>query len=355
MEFNERDAKKFSMIIIIIGLGVLAFLVIRPVITSVLASLILAYLFMPLQKRVVKLVRNKTLSASIVLALFLIIILIPVWFLIPVVVDQIFQMFKYTQTLDIHSILANFFPTASEQFSSQAGVAINSFISKISASVLNSLVSVFLDVPTITLHLFIICFVFFFVLRDHEDLKEFMRGLSPFSPSKEKMLVKPFKDITDSVIYGQIIIGLVQGALAGIGFLIFGVHNALVLTVLATILSITPIVGPFIVWIPVSIYLFTTGETNVALGYLIYNLIVVSTVDNILRSYLVSRKTNISPAVILVGMMGGIFIFGIMGLILGPLILAYFLVFLQSYREKSLYSLFSDRIVSEQGSIPKSN
>ncbi len=347
MDFNEKGAKKFSMLVIIIALGVLAFLVVRPVITSVIGALILAYLFMPLQRKVVQIFKNKTFSASVVLAILLIVIIIPTWFLIPIVVDQIFQMFRYTQTLDVQKILVNLFPTASEQFSVQAGVAVNSFISKISGAALNSLVGVFLDVPMISLHLFIVCFIFFFALRDHERLKEFMTGLSPFSPSKEKILVKHFRDITDSVIYGQIIIGLVQGALAGIGFLVFGIKNALVLTLLATILSITPIVGPFIIWVPVAIYLFATGSTGIAFGYLLYNVIIVSTVDNVLRSYLVSRRTNLSPAVILVGMMGGVFIFGIMGLILGPLILAYFLVFLQSYKEKSLYSLFSDRTVAE--------
>ncbi len=347
MEFNERDAKKVSMLVIIIALGVLAFLVIRPVITSVIAALILAYLFMPLHKKVVQLVRNKTVAASVILTILLIIIIIPTWFLIPIIIDQIFQMFRYTQTLDVQEILLALFPTASEQFSVQAGVAVNSFISKVSALALNSLVAVFLDVPMISLHLFIICFVFFFALRDHQALNEFVTGLSPFGQSKEKILVKHFRDITDSVIYGQIIIGLVQGALAGIGFLIFGIKNALVLTILATILSITPIVGPFIIWVPVSVYLFTTGSSGVAFGYLLYNLIIVSTIDNVLRSYLVSRRTNLSPAVILVGMMGGIFIFGIMGFILGPLILAYFLVFLKSYKEKGLYTFFSDRTTVE--------
>jgi predicted PurR-regulated permease PerM len=348
MEFNERDAKKFSIVALIIALGILALLVIRPVVTSLIAALILAYLFLPLQKRIVRLVKNKTFSASIVLTLVLVIIIIPTWFFIPIIVEQIFEMFKYAQSLDIQNILMGIFPTASEQFSAQASVAVSSFVSKISATVLNSLVSVFLDVPTISLHLFIVCFVFFFALRDHAALEEFVTGLSPFGAAKERLLVKHFKDITDSVVYGQIIVGLVQGALAGIGFLIFGVKNVLVLTLLATLLSITPIVGPFVIWIPVSIYLFTSGPSGVALGYLLYNLLIVSTVDNILRTYLVSRRTNLSPAVIFVGMMGGIFIFGIMGVIIGPLILAYFLVFLQSYKDRTLYSLFSDKSVGSE-------
>ena len=72
--------------------------------------------------------------------------------------------------------------------------------------------------------------------------------------------------------------------------------------------------------------------------YLIYNVLIVSTFDNILRSYIVSKKTDISPAIIMVGMIGGLFIFGVLGLIIGPLILAYFVTFLRAYKEKKLGS-----------------
>ncbi|HLC53384.1 MAG TPA: AI-2E family transporter [Candidatus Nanoarchaeia archaeon] len=343
MEFNERSVKKFSILFIIAALGVLAYLIIRPVLEAVIGALILSYLFMPLYRKLLPAVRNRTLAASLVSAVLILIIVIPTWFLIPIVVQQIFAIFKFSQSIDIGNIINALFPTASAQFSQQAIVAISSFINKVSTAALNGLVGVFLDVPTITLNLFIACFVFFFALRDGDQLREFFVDLSPFSETKERVLVKHFRDITDSVIYGQIIIGLVQGALAGLGFLMFGIKNALVLTILATLLSITPIVGPFIVWIPIAIYLFASGNTNIAFGYLLYNLLIVSTVDNILRSYLVSRRTNLSPAVIFVGMMGGLFVFGVMGLILGPLILAYFLLFLKSYKDKTLYSLFSDR------------
>lgn len=334
------------MLFIIALMGVLAFIIIRPVLLTVIGALILAYLFNPLHRRILSIVRNKTISASLVVGILILLIVIPTWFLIPIVVQQVFEIYRYSQSVDVQTILVTIFPTASDQFVAQTGVAVNGFIAKISSSVINALVSVFLDVPTITLHLFIICFIFFFAIRDSEELREFMQDLSPFSETKEKVLVKHFRDITDSVIYGQIIIGLVQGALAGLGFLMFGVQNALVLTIIATILSILPIVGPFLVWIPISVYLFASGNTSMAVGYLLYNLIIVSTVDNVLRSYLISRRTEISSAVIFIGMMGGVLVLGIMGMILGPLILAYFLVFLKSYKDRTLYTLFADKSAS---------
>ena len=179
-------------------------------------------------------------------------------------------------------------------------------------------------------------------MRDSEKLKEFARGLSPIVKSKEKIIIDQFKNITDSIVYGQIIVGIIQGILAGLGFLVVGIPNALVLTLIATFLSIIPLLGPYLVWIPVAIYLFVSGKTNIAIVYLLYNLVLVSTIDNVIRSYLVSRKTNLSPSVVLVGMLGGLVVFGLIGLLLGPLILAYFITLLRSYKEKNLYSLFSE-------------
>lgn len=343
MELNEIDVKKISVIFIVFLLGVLAFLVVKPVLISVVTAMVLSYLFIPLQKRVSAVVKNKTLSALIISTGLIIILVVPIWFIIPIAVEQIFRMFGFTQAFDAQVIIQTIFPTATPQFAVQGGTAINNFIGTITSGALNAFVDILLNVPEIALHLFIIVFIFFFALRDHEQLKDFLLGLSPFNAQKEKVLIKNFRDITDSVVYGQIIIGIVQGLLAGLGFLIFGVDNALVLTLFAIFLSVLPIVGPAIIWIPVTLYLFAAGSGPIALAYLIYNILIVSTAENILRSYLVSRKTNISPAVILTGMVGGIFLLGIIGLIIGPLILAYFLIFLKSYRDKSLYTMFSEK------------
>jgi predicted PurR-regulated permease PerM len=73
-----------------------------------------------------------------------------------------------------------------------------------------------------------------------------------------------------------------------------------------------------------------------------YNLFIVSVIDNVLRSYIISRKTNLSQAIVLVGMLGGLFLFGILGLIIGPLIMAYLIALLESYKDKSLYTLFTE-------------
>lgn len=340
MNFGDHDVKKVAVILMICLLTILVYFLVKPVLLSIIAGLLLAYIFTPLYHKVTSLARNKTFSAFIVSFIVVILILVPLWFIVPIMLQQVFDIFSISQTIDFQNLAAKVFPTASAQLVTQMGITIDNFVNQISNGTLQTLTNFFLDLPTISLHLFIVFFVFFYSLRDGDKLKKFVSEISPFSKLKEKILVQQFKNITDSVVYGQIVVGLVQGGLAGLGFLIFGINNALVLTVLAIFFSILPIVGPFIIWIPVAIFLFTSGQTNIAIGYLLYNLIIVSTVDNILRTYLISRKTDISPAVILVAMVGGFFIFGILGLLLGPLIAAYFILFLQAYKDKTLSHLF---------------
>lgn len=341
MEFNEKDVKRFSVILLMLLLGILAFILVKPLLISILAGLILAYIMSPVYTLIHKYIKNKNLAVSIVTAFILLIIIIPIWFITPILVKQIFELFRSSQGIDISTILRSMFPTATDAFVVQANATFLSIISKASSATLETLVNVFINLPVILLNVVILGFVFFFTLRDREYFLDFLSGLSPLNSSKQAILSKQFKDITDSLLYGHVVVGVIQGLIAGVGFLIFGIDNALILTIVAVILSIMPILGPFIVWAPINIYMYATGDPRIATLYLAYNLILVSTIDNFLRAYIVSRKSEVSQVVLMIGMIGGLLVFGIPGLIIGPLVLAYFLTFLKAYKDKTLSSLFS--------------
>jgi predicted PurR-regulated permease PerM len=347
MEFGEKDLKKIFIIIILAIIAILSYLIVKPVFYAVFGGLILAYILSPIYHRITLIIRNRTSSAFILLFLVLVVLVIPLWFIAPLVIEQVFELFKQSQTLEVQKFVAAIFPTSSIQFTSQLTVTINTIISKVSSSALNSLVDLFLEMPTIAINLFLAAFVFFYALRDSDKLIKFVSGISPINKDKQKLIIDQFKGITDSILYGLFIVGIIQGILTGLGLLLFGVENALVLTLIATFLSVIPFLGPYLVWVPVSVFLFSEGNVPLAIGYLVYNITVVSTLDNLLRSYIVSRKTNISPAIVLTGMFGGIAIFGIAGILIGPLILAYFITFLRSYKDKNLYSLFSDESIKK--------
>ena len=341
MEFTEKDMKRIALTLLVLVLAVLVFFTLKPVLFAIIGGLILAYIFFPVYKWIEKRVKYKSLAAALVSVIVLIIIFLPLWFLAPVMMERIFEVFQFSQEIDIGRFVASLIPKVSDQLANQISEATNNAINKLTSLILNSIVEFLLDFGVVALNLLLVAFVFFFALREEAVLREFVSGLSPLDKTQEKALLKQFKDITQSIVYGQIVIGIIQGILAGLGLFIFKVPHAIVLTAIAITLSIIPVIGPSLVYIPVTAYLLFTVNPLLAIGYLLYNVLFVSSVDNILRTHWVSRKTQLSHAIVLIGMVGGLFTFGILGLILGPLILAYFITFLKAYKDKTLSTFFS--------------
>jgi predicted PurR-regulated permease PerM len=350
MELTEKNVRKIVLLLLLCALGILTFFILQPILLSILAGLLLAYMFTPLHKQVIKVVKKPAISAAIVSLVIVLLVLIPLWFLVPPIMQQVFEIFRITQDIDVYSFIKGLFPTASEQFLSQIVTTLNSGISKGVAAIMNYLINFMFEFPTIALHFLLVAFVFFYTLKDQEKLKLFASQLSPFNKNQEKVLVKQFRDMTDSIIYGQILVGVYQGIVTGIGLLIFGVPNALILTIIATLFSVVPIIGPAVVYLPATLFIFQASGAAPAIIYLIYNLIVVSSFDNVIRAHLVARRTDMSQVFIIIGMVGGLFVFGFIGLVLGPLIIAYFITVLRAYRDKTISSLFvSEEHEKKQG------
>ncbi len=342
MQFTEKDVKKFTVIFLLLILVVLVYLVVRPILFSVFTGLILGYILMPLYKKVNKIVKNKDVATCILVLGLIILVAVPFWLLLPTVIDQIFQLFRTLQSLEVSRAVKGLFPGASDQFILQSSLILTDFFSKISSLILNSAINLSLELPDILLHSFLIIFVLYFTLRDADELKEFVSKISPLTLTRQKIVTKHFQEITDSILFGQVLGGIVQGIFAGIGIFAVGIPGALTVTLLTMIVCILPFLGAFIVWVPIMIYLFATGQSTAGFLFLIYNLIIVSNIDNIVRSYIVSKKTKVSQPIIFIGMMGGLLVFNFVGLIIGPLILVYFIALLNSYKDKTLYTFFSD-------------
>lgn len=332
---DELYFRKVMSLIILIGLLLLSFFLIKPILMSIMIGLILAFLFSPIFDWIFKLTNSKNVSASFVSVILILLIILPIWFLTPIVLNQSVKFFMVSQQIDFVSILKKVFPSlfASQEFSAQIGSIIGSFVTKTTNSLMNSFADLILNFPTFFLQLVVVAFTFFFALRDKEILTEYVKSLIPFTKEVERKLFEYSKEITISVLYGQIVVGVFQGLIAGAGFFIFGVPNALLLTLLAMVGGVFPLVGTYIVWVPVVIYLFIAGNSSPAMGVFVFG-IISSTIDNILRPIIISRRTRVSPSIIIIGMIGGVFLFGILGLIIGPLILAYLLIILELYRKK---------------------
>lgn len=338
---DEQYVNKVMSTTILILLFVLTFLLLKPILMSIIFGIILAYIFYPVYSFVYRFTHSKNLSATLICSFLILIIVVPSWFLAPIFIEQSLRLYVAAQQTDFITPLKTLFPPlfTSETFSAEVGSVLHSFIIRTIDNFVSSLAGIILELPTFLLQITAALFTFFFVLRDREEMVEYVKSLLPFSKDVEKKLFQYSEGITSSVIYGQIIVGILQGVIAGIGFFIFGVPNALFLTLLASLAGVLPIIGTVVVWVPVVIYLLVDGNSFAGIGVLVIGTF-SSTIDNFLRPMIVSRKTSLHSSIILLGMIGGLFMFGVLGLILGPLIIAYLLVILELYRKKKLSGVF---------------
>jgi len=338
---DKIDFKKITAIGIFVTLLVLTFLLIKPILLSIVLGIILAFIFTPVYNWLNKKIKSENISAFLICLLLLILIILPLWFLTPLLVNQSIHLYLASQQMDFVKLVQGIFPSlfSSETFSAQIGTVIYSFVNKITHSLMDSVSNLILNFPTLFLQYIIVFFTFFFVLKDQTKFKNYIQSLLPFSNEIEEKLFKSSKGITASVLYGQVVMGVIQGIFVGLGFFIFKVPNALIFTFLAILVGIFPIIGTSIIWIPIMIYLFIAGNTFAAIGVLFFGVLSLIA-ENILKPIFISKRTNLNSLSILIGMIGGLFLFGIIGIILGPLILAYLFIILEIYRDKRIPGIF---------------
>lgn len=335
---TEKNFKDAMVVILIVGVFILAAMILKPVIFSIIWGALLAYIFHPTYKWILKRLKNESLSAFLICFLLFLIILIPIILVVNYLAGQAINFYLSLQTLDLASIIKQ--TLRLDAFSSPIlttlANSLNSFVPKILSYFITKFSNIILDIPTIMLQIFVVIFVFFFGLRDGEKAMKYAGSLFPFKKEVGEKFITQFKGVTNSVLLGQVVVGVIQGLIAGIGYFVFGVPYALLLTILTIFVSIIPFIGAWLGWVPVVIYLFSIGRTEAGIGLLIYGLIIVSLIDNVLRTIIVSRKTKINSAIIIIGMIGGMFVFGILGLILGPLILSYVILIVELYRSNKV-------------------
>ena len=310
---EEIYSKKIVTTIILLALIALVFFLLKPILLSMIFGVLLAFMFYPVYKLFFKLTKRENISAFIVCIFFIILIVASLWFLTPIFVDQSIKIYMASQQMDYITPLKKMLPSLflSDEFSVQIGSITHSFITKLTNSLMNSFSNIIFNLPTISLHLLIVFFTFFFVIRDKDKFISYLKSILPFSNEVERELFRASKDIATSVLYGQIMIGTIQGLIAGLGYFIFKVPNALILTLFTILAGILPIIGPFIIWVPVTISLFIAGNNVAAIGVIIFG-IIASSIDNFLRPIVISKKARMHPAIAITGMIGGFLFFGVL-------------------------------------------
>lgn len=332
-----QNSNKTALIIIFLALAVIAFFIIRDYIAVLLASAVLAFLLYWPYKELKKIIKNENVAAAIICIVVIAGIAFLLYIIAQATLKEAFNLYLSIQKLDTYQIMENFIKKifGSAQFSSQLTSAIQSSVASFTNKFISSIGDLVTNIPKVLFQLFILFFVTFYFLKEGDKVVEFIKKIMPFNSETNEKFIKRSKEIASATIIGMIIVGIIQGITAGIGFYLFHAPSPLFFTLLATFFAILPFVGPWLVWAPVGLAMVAAGNVLNGVLLMAFGLLVVGTVDNIVRPIIVGKKGKINPALALVGMLGGLTLLGPVGLVVGPIFLEYLVMFIALYNKKN--------------------
>lgn len=331
-----KESKYFLNVLLILFLALFV-LILAGFLAPLVLGLLLAGLGFPLYRELLKRFGDKKNLASLLTVLVIsLVIILPFVGILSLLAKEAFDIF--TTARDQWAVNQSFMQ-ALQPISVKFDINLEEIIRNQLAPVIENLGLVLSreiggllsDALRLALNFFIMLVTTFYLLRDGEKLANFLIKLSPLKTADELSLYHTFREAGKAVFFGNFISAIVQGLLGGLGFLIFGIGSPVLWGAVMAFLALIPFLGPYLIFIPAAIYLFATGGTFTAILFLLYNILIVSTVDNLIKPKLISERIKIHPLLILLAILGGIKVFGLLGIIYGPLIVAVFLALLKVY------------------------
>ncbi|WP_265112413.1 AI-2E family transporter [Halosolutus halophilus] len=300
---------------------VLATLIILPYLQYILLGVVLAYILTPAQRRLEAFVRP-LVAALVLVAVAILAILLPTMYILAIALRQALQVITAIQegTLDVADVerrlessgltvdLAEMYETYQEPI----GTTLQGFAS--------SGIGFLGGLPGILIGLTVTLFVLFALLRDGERLVAWSRRVIPIEDDVHRELIAELDQLMWASLVGNVAVAAIQAISLGIGLALLGVPAIAFLAVATFVLTLLPLVGAFGVWIPVTLYLFATGQ-YLSAGVLVVYGSLVSASDTYLRPALIGKTGAFNSAIIVVGIFGGIVVFGAVGLFVGPVVL----------------------------------
>ena len=345
VKIDEVRFRTAFILILVLVISGLFLAVVWPFLQALLVGAMLAGLCQPLYRWLERLLGGRRSLASLATLLILLAIIIgPVSALLGLVVAQavtvseraipwIQENFATAPTLDLRQWLVTHFPLVADFVPSQQEILNNlGAAAKAAGGYLVSWASAFTaGTAGFLLQFAVMLYAMFFFLRDGKSILQRIFYYMPLNHEDEVRMLERFVSVTRATIKGTLLISVIQGSLAGFAFYLAGIDGAAFWGTVMIILSVVPGIGATLVWLPTVIYLYVLGQPLAATLLAIWCAGVVGTVDNFLRPYLVGKDAEMPDLLILIGTLGGLFLFGPIGFIIGPVICGMFLTALDIY------------------------
>jgi predicted PurR-regulated permease PerM len=328
---THKDFNKYLLISILLILFIFIAIYSWKYINGFLGAFILFALFLPVHKYfITKLNINKNLSAIIIIIITLLLVIIPSYFIVTKSYTEI------TNLVSQRHILIEQIEDFEEKF---PGINLSERIDNSIPSVTNwsadFLFKSINNIFTIMITLTIMYFLLFYLLVYHKEAYQFLEEFLPFSSKNSHILAQEFKTVTYATLITTGLVAILHGLLLGFAFWIFNIKGAVLWGLLAGILSFLPVVGTSIIWVPFTFYYLIRTDFTLVIGMIILGLI-INYSEYLTRPYFQRKIGNLHPLVSIIGIFIGVSAFGFVGIVIGPLIISYFILTFRMFKEEYL-------------------
>ena len=344
----EKSFVSKVFLVVLIGVLILLLRLFWAYISAIILALLIASAFYPLYAWVRKLLKGEERGASMLMTIFIFLVLvIPVGGFVGTLSNEAFDFYrrsrdavtllKIQQILEGDSIWAQRIrkvgeltgievnPETIEELATDLGRNVGLFLSKQLRSMASNLLN-------FLIHFFIMMLVVYYIFRDGERLKNYISELLPFPIEQQELVVSKFREMARAVIVGNGLNGIIQGIIGGFGFFFFGLGSPFLWGTLIGFMAFLPFIGASIVYVPAFIILILQDQTGTAIGFLVYNGAYSVIMEYLFKPRMIGKGMRMNALLVFIGILGGIKLFGILGIIYGPLIMTIFITLAELYR-----------------------
>ncbi len=336
---RRQQARWLILLASMAGALYVCWLMLAPFVSVLLWAGVLTLSFMPVYQRILARTGKPSLSAAISTLFVVFVIGVPMglvaWAIIREIVPAIAMLQgAFGAFLDPNGEAAG---PAMDWLGKQvdlprARLQINERLGEMSTVIASHTMGVVGGILSLVIQALFVVFVMFYLFRDGKMIREAMASAIPLRNRETRIILHRVTEVVGASVNGVLVIAAIQGALGGIAFAALGLPSAIVWGAVMIFLSLIPIAGAFVIWIPAAIYLAATGSWIKAIILTLWGGVVISLVDNFLRPRLVGKRAKLHELFIFFAVLGGLNVFGLVGLVLGPVVLAIALSLFETFR-----------------------
>ncbi|HOT46409.1 MAG TPA: AI-2E family transporter [Spirochaetota bacterium] len=312
-----------------------------------LFALLLYMALQPLYNIILSRVKKDGLSSAIMILFLVLLVMVPLFFIVVAVIDQVFQLYDVVQRQIKAGVIDDIYSSRVVQDilaylnidKSDITTKATDFVQNISGMVLSSVQAMIAYPLGLLIDFFFLLLILFFMFKEGSAMRALFYRNMPFPPDLEEKVIGRMKEVIRVLLTGNLLIMICQGLLVGIGLFIVGIPLAFLGGSLAAILSLIPVIGTSLVWVPAVIYLLATGSYLMALFLGIWCLAWYLLLENVVKPKVFGKKLNFHPIIFFFLLLGSIQAFGLPGVFVGPLLLTLFYSLWEIYKMLDAYGM----------------